>query len=95
VRDEDERAVVNRERPLQLLHGRQVEVVGRLVEHEAAGPARRLERELRARPFPGREALAGPQHVLCVKVELGEERPGIALSERRLRAERPDQRFVL
>jgi hypothetical protein len=44
VRDEDERAVERAERALELLDGGQVEVVRRLVEHEAAGAARRLER---------------------------------------------------
>ena len=59
MRDEDERAVERAQRPLELLDRGQVEVVRRLVEHEAACPARRLERELGPRALARREARAG------------------------------------
>jgi hypothetical protein len=53
VRHEQERAVECAKGALELLDGRQVEVVRRLVEHEATGPARRLHRELGASPLAG------------------------------------------
>jgi hypothetical protein len=51
MRDEQQCAVESAECALELLHGRQVEVVRRLVEDEAARTARRLHRELGARPL--------------------------------------------
>jgi hypothetical protein len=47
--DEDQRPVVDRERPLELLDRRQVEMVRRLVEDEAARASRRLQCEFRPR----------------------------------------------
>ena len=46
VGDEQQRAVPRRERLLELLDGRQVEVVRRLVEHEAVHAAGHEQREL-------------------------------------------------
>src|SRR5580765_2661821 len=88
VRDEDERAVERAQSALQLLHCGQVEVVRRLVEHEATRAARRLERELGPRPLTRRETRGRAQHVVGVEVELGEERAGLSRAQRRLRAER-------
>ena len=51
VRDEDDRAAVAVQRPLELLHGPEVEVVGRLVEDEQVhAPCLQLG-EVRARPL--------------------------------------------
>ena len=84
--DEDQRARRRRdERPLELLDRRQVEVVRRLVEDEAARAARRLQRELGPRPLARREARAAPQHVLRVEVELREQRARLPLAQRRPR----------
>jgi len=95
VRDEDQRAVVDGQRPLELLDGGQVEVVRRLVKHEAARAPSRLQRQLRARPLARRQARAAAQHVLRIEVELGEQRAGIAFAERRRDAKRCDQRQVV
>ena len=51
VRDEDERAVEPAQRALEFLDGRQVEVVRRLVEHEAVDTARHEHSEVGARPL--------------------------------------------
>jgi hypothetical protein len=59
VRDQDQGAVEEAQCTLELLNGRQVEVVCRLVEHEAARSARRLEREFGPRPLARRESPAG------------------------------------
>jgi len=95
VRDEDQRAVVDGQRPLELLDGGQVEVVRRLVEHEAARAAGRLQRQLRARPLAGGQARASAQHVLRVEVEFRQQRASIALAQRRRGAERCDERQVV
>jgi hypothetical protein len=95
VGDEEQRAVEHAQRPFQLLDRGQVEVVRRLVEHEAARPARGLQRELGTRPLAGREAAGGAHHMLRVEVELGQQRSRIPLAEGRFRAERPDQRLFL
>jgi hypothetical protein len=63
VRHEQQRAVEEAERPLQLLDRGQIEVVRRLVEHEAPGTARSLNRELCAGSLAGREAAGRSQHM--------------------------------
>ena len=73
MRDEDQRPVVDGQRPLELLERGQVEVVGRLVEDEAASCPGRLLGELRPRPLARRKARSRPQHMLRVEVELGEQ----------------------
>ena len=70
MRDEDQSPVVRAECALELLDRRQVEVVRRLVEDEAAGSARGLDGELRTRPLTRREASGRPQDVARVEVEL-------------------------
>ena len=80
--DEKQRPVERAQRPLELLDRRQVEVVRRLVEHEAPRSARRLERKLGPRPLARREAPGRPQDVVGVEVELGEERARISLAQR-------------
>ena len=82
MRDEDERAVERAQRALELLDRGQVEVVRRLVEHETARSARRLERELGPRPLTRRETPGRPQHVVGVEVELREERARISFAQR-------------
>src|SRR5579884_1564644 len=74
VRDDDEGTLVRLERALELLDRLEVEVVGRLVEGEAVHPARREQRERRARPLAGREPRRGPHHVVGAERELREER---------------------
>ena len=83
MRDEEQRPVEGAERTLELLYRRQVEVVRRLVEHEATGPARSLERELGPSPLARREAPGPPQHMVRVQVELREQRACVALAKRR------------
>ena len=73
MRDEDQCAVEGGERPLQLLDRRQIEVIRRLVEDEAPGTARRLNRQLGTSPLAGRELSRRPENVRGVEVELGEQ----------------------
>ena len=94
MRDEDERSIEHGQRTFELLDGREVEMVRRLVEHEAAGTARRLQRELGPRPLAGRQAPRSPEHVVRVEVELGEQRSRFTFAQRRFRAEGADQRLV-
>ena len=82
------------ERALELLDGRQVEVVRRLVEDEAARAARRLNRELGARPLARRQASGAPNDVLCVEVELRQQRPRLALGQAGRATERVEERLV-
>ena len=80
MRDKDERSLEHAQGTLELLDRGQVEVVRRLVEHEAAGTAGRLQRELGARPLAGRQAPRSPQHVVRVEVELGQQRSRFILA---------------
>ena len=70
MRDEEQRAFESPERALQLLHGRQVEVVRRLVEDETTSAASGLNCELGARPLSRRQASGAPNDMLCVEIEL-------------------------
>ena len=79
---EQQRALEGVERLLELLDGRQVEVVGRLVEHEAVHALRGEAGEHRPGALAGRQRGGGPQHVLGAQPELGEQRA-------RLRSEQP------
>jgi hypothetical protein len=81
VRDEDERAVEPAQRALELLDRRQIEVIRRLVEHETARSARRLERELGPRSLTRRKTPGRAHYVVGVEVELGEERARISLAQ--------------
>ena len=92
MRHEDERPVVDAESPLELLDRRQVEVVRRLVEDEAANATSRLHGELGARPLARREAARRPEHVGRVQIELREERARLFLGGPGRLAERPDER---
>ena len=56
MRDEQQGAVVGVERLLELLDGRQVEVVGRLVEDEEVDAARLEQGHRGPGPLAGREA---------------------------------------
>ena len=53
VGDEQQRAVEGVERLLELLDGREVEVVRRLVEHEAVAAVHHEQPEHGSRPFAG------------------------------------------
>ncbi len=65
------------ERRLELLDGRQVEVVRRLVEDQAVHALGAEQRERRPRPFAGRQRIRGPGDVLGSEPELGEQRTGL------------------
>jgi hypothetical protein len=95
MRDEEERAVEDAERPLELLDGGKVEVVRRLVEDEAARAARRLHRELGARPLTWREAPPGSKDVQRIEVELRQQRPRLPFRQTRGATERVQKRLVL
>jgi hypothetical protein len=92
--DENQRAVEGAERALELLHGGEVEVVRRLVEDEAARTARRLHRELGARPLARRQASAPPNNVLSVQIELRKQRPRFSLGQAGGTTERVEERLV-
>jgi hypothetical protein len=94
VRDQEQRALESAERALQLLDGRQVEVVRRLVEDEATRAASRLNRELGARPLARRQASGAPDDVLCIEVELRQQRPRLPLRQAGRATERVEERFV-
>jgi hypothetical protein len=94
MRDEEQRALESAERALQLLHGRQIEVVRRLVENEATRAASRLNGELGARPLARRKASGAPNDVLCVEVELRQQRPRLPLGQAGRAKERVEERFI-
>ena len=82
------------ERRLELLDRGQVEVVRRLVEHEAVDALRAEQRERRPRPLAGRERVGGPGDVLGAEPELGEQRPRLARHEPARGLEAREQRRV-
>ena len=86
--DDDGRPLVGRERRLELLDRLQVEVVRRLVEHEAVDAAGLQLGEVRARPLARRERRAGPLDVVGAEVELGEQGAGVDRIEGRARGRR-------
>ena len=64
MRDDDERAVVARERLLELLDRLEVEMVGRLVEDEEVDAGRLQLGQVRARALARGEGRAGPPDVV-------------------------------
>ena len=69
-----QRAVVAVERLLELLDGGQVEVVRRLVEHEAVHALGREAGEHGPVRSPGDSVARGARHVLGAEPELGQQR---------------------
>ncbi len=86
VRDEQQRAVVGVEGRLELLDRGQVEVVGRLVEHEAVDAAGAEQRERRARALARRQRTARPRSTCSAPS------PNFASSERASFGEQPARR---
>ena len=62
---------------LDLLEGRQVEVVGRLVEHQAVDAPALQEGEAGPGALARRQRAGGAQDVLGAEAELGQQRPGL------------------
>ena len=94
VGDDDEAALERLERGLELLDRLEVEVVRRLVEHEAVDAAGGEQRQSRARALAGREARRRAADVVLAERELREQRPRVgrqqpARPRRSRRAARP------
>ena len=77
MRDEEQRARPRLERLLELFDRGQVEVVGRLVEHEAVRAPSHEQGELRACALTGRQRGARALDVVRAEAELGQQRPGL------------------
>mgnify|MGYP000426795823 CR=1 FL=1 len=75
VRDEDHGALEVTERVDQHLFGRQVQVVGRLVEHQKVGRMQKHAREHKPRAFPARERSDGLVRFVAGKLKRPEKRP--------------------
>ena len=76
VGDEEHRAVERVERRLELLDGRQVEVVRRLVEHEHVGAVGHQQRQRRPGALTRRQRRRRPRDVVGDEPELGQQRAG-------------------
>ena len=70
MRDEHDRALKHVQGALELLDRRNVEMVRRLVEHDAVDAARGEERDEGARTLAGREGAGVAQDVVGAEVEL-------------------------
>ncbi len=81
MRDEQERALVAAQRRLQLLDGRQVEVVGGFVEHEEIDARGGERRQLGPGALTRREGRRRPQDGVRAEPELGQLRPGPVTGE--------------
>ena len=79
---------------LQLFDRRQVEVVGRLVEHEQVDLAGHQHGERRPRPLARRQRRRWSQDVVGDEAELGEQRAGVAGVETGDVLEHPQQGVV-
>ena len=66
---------------LQLLYGRQVQVVGRFVEYQQVHPAGLQQRQGSAGAFTGRQRIGRPRHVVTAQTELGEQGTHVGLGE--------------
>ncbi len=77
MRDDDEGAVPAGERLLELLHGLEVEMVGRLVEDEEVDPRGLELREVCPRPLARGERVARTADVVGAEAELREQCPGV------------------
>jgi hypothetical protein len=82
------------ERSLELLDRLEVEVVGRLVEHEAVDAAGLQEREVGAGALAGAERPARAEDVVGAECELREQRPRFLEGQTRLVDERVEQALV-
>ena len=78
--DQEQRAGVGVQRLLELLDGGQVEVVGRLVEHEQVDPAGLQQRQRGAGALARRQRRRGPQHVVGAQPELGQQCAHVGLA---------------
>ena len=76
--DEDDGAAERVEGDLELLDRREVEVVGRLVEHEQVRLPRHQHGQRRPGAFAGRQRDGRAQDVVGDEAELGEQRAGVA-----------------
>ena len=76
--DEQQRARIGRERRLELLDGRQVQVIGRLVEHQQVDAAGLQQGQRGAGPLTGGEGARRPQHVRGPEAELRQQRPDVS-----------------
>src|SRR5437763_2585549 len=74
MRDEHDRACEHVQGALELLDRRNVEMVRRLVEHQAVDPARGEERHQRTGALAGGERSDVAQHMVGAESELGEQR---------------------
>ena len=72
--DEQQRAVPTREGHLELLDGWKVQMIGRLVEHEAIGAVGDEQSQLRSRAFARRERSERTVDLTGAEGELGEQR---------------------
>ena len=79
------------QRRLQLLDGRQVEVVGGLVQHQEVDPQGLEHGQLGPGPLAGRERAGRPGDVVGVQPELGQQRPRLGLGEPAPVDDRADQ----
>jgi hypothetical protein len=86
VGDQQQRPLVRVQRLLQLLDRRQVEVVGRLVQHQQVDPGRLQQRQRGPGPLARRQRAGRAQHVVGPQPELGQQRPGVRRQQPRHRA---------
>jgi hypothetical protein len=93
VRDQQQGPGVALERRLELLDGRQVEVVARLVQHEQVDAPGLQQRQGGAGALTRAQRRRRSQHVRRAQAELGEQRADLGVRPvRHLGAERLDQR---
>ena len=69
----------------ELVHGVEIEVVGRLVEHEQVrrGIGHQHTRECQAEPLAARQRRRGPQHRIAAQEESGEPIPELDVADAR------------
>jgi hypothetical protein len=91
VGDEQHRAAERIERRLELLDRRQVEVVRRLVEHQAVRAGRHEQREHRASALAGRQRCRGSADLVGPDPELRQQRPRVGDGQAGVPHERVEQ----
>lgn len=94
VRDQQQRARVRRERRLELLDGRQIEVVGRLVQDQQVHPARLQQGQRGPGALAGRQRRRAPQDVPGAQSELRQQGPRVGRQQAGRDAERGEQRLL-
>jgi hypothetical protein len=77
-----------------LLDGRQVEMVGRLVEHQAVAPDRHEQRQHQPRAFAGGERRHRSVHMFGADTELGQQCTCLADDHAGCSLERGKRRFI-